>query len=112
MLSPLLFAIVVDIITEKSKRDVINEVLNADNLVLMSQTKDDLKETFGIWKALESKGLKFNVTKTNVMVSGLQGKLFKSKIDPCKVCGKRMIANSVLCPKCGNCVHGKCVKIS
>ena len=45
------------------------------------------------------------------MVSRSEGELFKSKIDPCGVCGKRVMANSVLCTKCGSWVHGKCAKI-
>ena len=45
------------------------------------------------------------------MVSGSEGELFKSKIDPCGVCGKRVMANSVMCTKCGNWVHGSCAKI-
>ena len=56
-------------------------------------------------------GLKVNTRKTNVMVSGSEGKLFKSMIDPCGVCGRRVMANSVLCTKCENWVHGKCAKI-
>ena len=46
-----------------------------------------------------------------MMVSGLEGELFKSKIDPCEVCGRRVMANSVLCTKCGKWVHEKCAKI-
>ena len=30
--------------------------------------------------------------------------------DSCGVCGKRVMANSVLCIKCGNYVHGRCAK--
>ena len=45
------------------------------------------------------------------MVSGSEGELFKSKIDPCGVCGRKVMANSVLCTKCGTWVHGKCAKI-
>ena len=45
------------------------------------------------------------------MVSGSEGELFKSKIDPCGVCGRRVIANLVLQTKCENWVHGKCAKI-
>ena len=45
------------------------------------------------------------------MVSGLEGELFKSKIDPCGVCGRKVKANSVFCAKCGNWVHGRCAKI-
>ena len=45
------------------------------------------------------------------MVSGSEGELLKSKIDPCGVCGRRVMANSVLCTKCGNWVHSRCTKI-
>ena len=41
------------------------------------------------------------------MVSVLEGEL----IDPCGVCGRRVMANSVLCTKCGNWVRGRCAEI-
>ena len=60
-MSPLLFAIVVDVITENARRGVVNELLYADDLILMSETVEDLKERFWNWEdALESKGLKVN----------------------------------------------------
>ena len=103
MLSPLLFAIVVDVITENARRDVVNELLYADDLVIISEDIEDLKERFWNWKdAMESKGLKVNTRKTKLMVSGSEGKLFKSKIDPSGVCRKRVMGDSVLCTKCGN----------
>ena len=87
MLSPILFAIVVDVIAENARRGVVNEILYADELVLMSKIMEDLKERFWNWKdALESNGLKINTRKTNVMVSWSEGELFKSKIDLCGVC--------------------------
>ena len=65
VLSPLWFAIVVDIITENARRGVVNELLYADDLVLMSETMEDLKKKFWNWKnAMKSKGLKVN-TKQN-----------------------------------------------
>ena len=45
MLKPLLFAIVVDVITENA-RGVVNEFLYADDLVLISKDMEDLKERF------------------------------------------------------------------
>ena len=111
VLSPLLFAIVVDAVTDEA-RSGINEILYADDLVLIGETMDDLKEKFWNWKkTLESKGLKINIRKTKMMVCGSEGELFKSKIDPCGVCGKRVMANSVLCTKCRNWIHGRCAKI-
>ena len=59
MLSPLLFAMVVEV------RGMVNELLYADDLVLMSETMQDLKKRVWNWKcALESKGLKVNTRKT------------------------------------------------
>ena len=82
---------------------MVNELLYADGLVLMSETTGDLKERFWNWKdALEGKSLKVNTRKTKVMVSGSKGELFKNKKDPRGVCRKRVMANSVLCTKCRN----------
>ena len=112
VLCPLLFAIVVDVITENARRGVVNELLYADDLVIMSKDMEALRKRFWNWKdALESKGLKVNTRKTKVMVSGSEGELFKSKIDPCGVCWRRVMANSVLFTKCENWFHGKCANI-
>ena len=46
VLSPLLIAIVVDVITENARRSVVNELLYGDDLVLISETMEDLKERF------------------------------------------------------------------
>ena len=46
VLSPLLFAIVVDVITENARRVVVNELLYADDLVVMSEDMEDFKERF------------------------------------------------------------------
>ena len=81
-------------------------------LVLMSETMEDLKERFWNWKvALKSKGLKVYTRKTKVMVRGSKGKLFKSKRELCQICGRRVMANSLLCTKCEHWVHGRCAKI-
>ena len=58
-----------------------------------------------------AKELKVNTRKSEVMLSGSEGELFKSNIDARGVCGKRGMANSVLGTKCGNWVHGRCAKI-
>ena len=69
---------------------MINELLYADDLVLMSETMKDLKERLLNWKDAGSNSLTVNTRKTKVMVSGSEGELFKSKIDPCGVCGSRV----------------------
>ena len=71
VLSPLIFAIVVDVVTEYARAGLLNEILHADDLVLMSESLDDLKEKLQRWRsALEDKGLKVNVGKTEMTVSG------------------------------------------
>ena len=62
-------------------------------------------------KTKRHKRLKVNTRKAKVMVSRIEGERFKSKIDPVGVCGKRVMANSMFCTKCGNWVHGRCAKI-
>ena len=90
----------------------MNEILYADDLVLMSESIENLKEKFLKWEeAFESNGLKVNFRKTKVMVSRSKGEILKSKVDPCAKCAKRVRANSVMCTKCGKWVHGRCAKM-
>ena len=39
-------------------------------------------------QSIDSKGLKVNLQKTKVVVSGAQGEVSVSKVDPCGICGK------------------------
>ena len=112
VLSPLLFAIAVDIISENAREGLMIEILHADDLVLMSESIANLKKKFLKWKeAFESKGLKVNLKKTKVMVSDSKGEVLKSKVDSCAKCGKNVMVNSVKCTKCGKWVHGRCAKM-
>ena len=112
VLSPLVFSIVVDVVTENAREGLMSEILYADDLVLMSESMEGLREKFWKWKdAFESKGLKVNLGKTKMVVSGSDGEVLASKVDPCGVCGKRVKANSLSCTKCGKWIHGRCAKI-
>ena len=89
MLLPLPFAIAVDVITEGVRNGLMSQMLYADDLVLTSETMEELREKFWKWKeAFESKGPKVNLGKTKVVVSGAEGEVTVSKIDPCGICGK------------------------
>ena len=58
VLSPLLFAIVMDAITENVEKGM-KEFLYADDLVIMGDSWEEVEEKYVRWKdALESKGLK------------------------------------------------------
>ena len=59
----------------------------------------------------ESNGLKVNLKKTKVRVSGWKGEVLQSKFDPCAKCGKRVMENSVMCTKCSKLVHARCTKM-
>ena len=112
MLLPLLFAIAVNVILENAREGLINEILYVDDLISMSEGIENFKEKFLKWKeAFESKRLKVYLKKTKVMVSGLKGEVLKSKVGPYVKCGKRVMANSVMCTKCGKWVHGRCTKM-
>ena len=43
VLSPLIFAIVVDVVTEHAREGLLNEILYTDDLVVMSDSLDDLR---------------------------------------------------------------------
>ena len=106
MISPLIFAVVVDAVTEQARKGLLNEILYADDLVLMSENLEDLREKVQRWRgALESKGMKVNIRKTKMMVSGAEGEIVRSKVDPCGICGKRVTSNAVLCTVCKKWIH-------
>ena len=89
VLTLLVFAIVVAVVTECVKNGLMSEVLYADDLVLMSKTMGGLREKFCKWKeAFESNGLNVNLGKTNVVVSGADGEVSVCKEDPCVICRK------------------------
>ena len=73
VLSPLLFIIVMEALSRTfSDRGLPWELLYADDLVLLADTEDELKEKLQRWKSgLERKGLRVNVGKTKVMECGV-----------------------------------------
>ena len=46
VLLPLLFAIAGDVISENARKGLMNEILYVDDLVLMSESMENLKEKF------------------------------------------------------------------
>ena len=72
-------------------------------------TMEELRENFDEWReAFESKEMRVSLGKTKVMVSEMEEETFDRKIDPCSVCGTRVMCNSVLCTACGKWVHARC----
>ena len=93
----------------------LSDLLYADDLVLMIETIEELRNRFLKWKEIfESRGFKVNFGKTKVMVCGgiSMDSMSKSKVDPCGVCSLRVKANSVLCVQCGRWTHGRCARVN
>ena len=90
---------------------MLSELLHADDLVLMCETIEGLRNKFMKWNnAFECKGLKVNIGKTKIMVIGgiTKDGLSKSKVDPCGACSLIVKASSVLCEQCGKWIHSRC----
>ena len=67
------------------------ELLNTDDLVVIAKTEDDLIKSFNELKDnVENKGMRVNMNKTKVMVSGEHQKLIMQKAAgwPYGVCGR------------------------
>ena len=93
---------------------MLSVLLHADDLVLMSETIEGLRNTFFEWKeAFESMGLEVNLWRAYLMTSSGITKvgLSKSKVDTCAVCSLRVNANSILCVQCGKWIHGLCIRV-
>ena len=103
VLSPPIFVVVVDVVTEHAKEGLLNEISYADDLVLMSERLKNLRERFQRWRRkLEGKGLKIIVGKTKMMVSGTEGEIALSK---------RVGSDAVCCIQRIKWIHGRCTKI-
>ena len=70
-LSPFLFAIIIDKLTENIKKDASWYMLFADDIVLSRQNHRELEEDVEIWRnALERRGLKVSRSKTEYLRVG------------------------------------------
>ena len=73
-LSPFLFTIVLETISEECRNGLPWELLFADDLTIIAYSEEDLQRRWLKWQIeMESKGLKVNTGKTEVMVSGTNG---------------------------------------
>ena len=113
VLSPLLFIIVLEALSREMRSGCPEELLYADDLALVSETIEGLKGKLESWKqVLESGGLRVNLGKTKVMVSGCDvGKVREQGKYPCGVCHKGVGVNSVYCHSCKHWVHYRCSKM-
>ena len=67
-LSPLLFIMIMDVLTEDVRDGSLMELLYAEDLVLCGESLNDVMDKYKRWKnAVEGKGLRVNVDKTKGM---------------------------------------------
>ena len=96
VLNPVLFIIVMEVLSREFKVDYLWELLYSYDLVLMAETLEDLKNKLTILKDnIEAKGLRVNVNKTNLVCSK-----YKSQYWPCSICCKGVGSNSIFCQSC------------
>ena len=110
VLSPLLFITVLEVLSREFRTGCPWELFYADDLVIMSKTLNELLEKLKTWKkGMEAKGLKANMTKTKLMISGPELNLLRdSGKYPCAVCRKGVGSNAIYCTGCAHWVHKRC----
>ena len=105
-LSPLLFIMAMNVLTENVRNGSLMELLYADNLVFCGELLNEVMGKYGIWKnAVEAKDLRVNVDKTKGMqlLSGKKSSVLK--VDPCGFYVKRVGCNPIQCTKYQRWVH-------
>jgi len=109
-LSPLLFVIVMKALSREFRVALPWELLYADDLVVIAETENDLIKRLNEWKYnMENRGMKVNMNKTKVMISGECPKVMQKPVRwPCGVCGRDVGNNSIQCTSCQKWVHRKC----
>ena len=103
VLSPLLFAIVMEMISRELRAGLPLELLYARDLILMAENEKSLRDKIVKWKSgLEAKGLKMNTGgKTKVMFScSMKDKVEEKGKWPYSVCKKGVGNNSIFCHGC------------
>jgi len=101
-LRPLLFVIVMEALSREFRVALPWELLYADDLAVIAETEEELIKRLNEWKDnVESKGIKVNMNKTKVMISGERQKVRQKAVRwPCWVCSKSVGSNSIQCNSC------------
>ena len=110
VLSPLLFILVLEALSQGFRTGVPWELLYADDLVVIADTLEECINKLKAWKnGMENRGLRVNLKKTKFMISGAGRDMLRdSGAFPCAVCRSGVGANSISCSQCKLWVHKKC----
>ena len=86
------------------------ELMYADDSVVIAETEEVLIKKQNEWKNnVENRGMRVNMNKTKVMISGeCQKPVQKAARWPCGLCGRCVGSNSIQCTSCQKWIHKKC----
>ena len=110
MLNPFLLVVVMEALTSEIIEGLPWEILYADDLMLLTESKKSLKKKRLVWKEqLNRKSMRLNAKKTKFMSSGKNfGETKKDANWPCVICGKGVGSNFIHCISCNEWVHKRC----
>jgi len=110
VLSPLLFVILMEMISRELRAGLPLELLYADDLILMAESEESLCDKIVKWKSgFEAKRLKMNTGNTKVMFScSMKDKVEEKGKWHSGVCKKGVGNNLTLCHSCKKWIHKRC----
>ena len=110
VLSPLLFIIVLEALSQEFRSGVPWEDLYAYDLVIITELLEECARKLLTWKeAMEKKGLRVNAGKTKIMICCMGLDLLQSSGEfLCAVCRTGVGSNSIFCNGCKHWLHKKC----
>ena len=110
VLSPLLFIIVLEALSQKFCSGVTWEDLYADDIVITAESLEECVRRLSTWKeAMEKKGLRVNAGQMKIMICAMGLDLMQNSDEyPCTVCRTGVGSNSIFCNGCKHWVHKKC----
>ena len=106
--SPLLFVIVLEALSLEFLTSCPSEILYVEDLMVNVQFMDELLAK--TWRSkMENKGLRVNMSKNKLIVSGSNFDVLKiSGKYPCSVCQTGVGKKAIYCGSCRQWVHNKC----
>ena len=84
----------------------------AKDLILTAESREKVVGIFRRWKeALEKRGMKVNLSKTKLLVTGKEAEVIENGHFPCTVCGQGVGVNMGLCNDCNKWCHKSCSEL-
>ena len=113
-LIPLLFKIVMEEATKEVQVGEPWELLYADDLVLSADSNESVTKIFKDWSsAVELRGMKVNIGKTKLLISGKRSREATSSVqNPGAVCNRGVGVNSIFCTSCSKWCHKRCTGLN